>query len=354
MCKTLTIGVIARNGMPFLEPCLDSLPPRRAFDMEVDIILVDCCSTDQTTQTMLSFAQERPATQVYRIEGHANSAVARNVVLTRNRGTYLMLLDGDTTLSYQFLETAIAEIQTGRADCVNGALHEQRYDQNDEPEGETFFRIKVPTPELVRTSGGTILLGPAVVKSGITYDERLRRGQDRDFALQISEEYRLLRIPTSMGTHLTHHYYSSKRINDFYQQSYQRPLGIFLRKHMWFPTRLWKILKWEVGIFVGFAYYLLLFISLSTLNPYIFLSLLVGLGIDYLRFSLHGRSHEFVPIRLASPLMVIQGFLGLGEAIPQYSIKELSNSHPPRIENKVNILRSSRKEGNPSPAIEGT
>ena len=334
MSQTLTIGVIARNGMPFLEPCLSSLPAHQVVDMDVNIILVDCCSTDETSEIMLTFAEERPATRVYRIEGYANSAVARNVILNRNVGTYLLLLDGDTRLSHEFLETGIAEIQAGHADCVNGSLQEQRYSQQNEPEGEVFFRIKVSAPEYVCTSGGTMLLGPAVVKSGIAYDERLRRGQDRDFALRISEEFRLLRIPTSMGTHLTHHYYSSKRIKDFYQQSYQRPLGIFLRKHMWFPSRVWRIVKWEIGIFVGFAYYLLLFISLSTLNPFVFVLLFTALGADYLRFSLQGRSHEFVPIRLASPLMVMQGFLGLCEDIPQYTITELPTKPAARTEKR--------------------
>ncbi len=320
----LTIGIISKNGIPFLQQCLSSLPADKVGEKPIEVILVDCCSTDETLNTMIKFSKQRSNVRVFKIEGIANAAVARNVVLDHTSGNFLILLDGDTILSREFIDNGIQEIESSSADAVTGALQEQWYDTDNNPQGHLFYRITVEKSSYVRTSGGNIFLGPKALDSGIRFDELLRRGQDRDFTLRLSEHLKILQIPKSMGIHLTHHYYSPKRIKEFYRHSYQRPLGLFLRKHGTHLDRLWLTLKLEIGIVIGFSYYFLLLAGLLLENSLILGSLFVLMTVDYSRFFIQRRTNEFIPIRLVSPIMVTQGLLGIGEIPPVYSIKEIN------------------------------
>ena len=319
----VTFGIIARNGMPFIGDCLEALPAARTVADSSEVILVDCISDDGTTEAMQDYAASAPRVQLYRIDGEANAAVARNVILANTATGALLLLDGDIVANPGFIAAAIALVQEGRADAVVGDLSEVQHDAEMRPLRHIERRFAVEREGLVRISGGTIFLAPQVVAAGLRYDERFRRNQDRDFALRLSSEFRLMQVTESMGCHLTQAYLHPSRIGRFFREAYPRPLGQLLRKHWRHPGRLAAVLRKETGMVVGSLYLLLL--AGSLLAGLFWLTGLVGAAVlvDVLRFARQRRLNEFLPLRLFTPLFVLRGLLGPAEPVPQYRVTRL-------------------------------
>ena len=324
--RRLTIGVIARNGLPFLKSCLASLPATHEAVDRVEVILVDCVSSDGTGEVMREFANTRADTRVYRIDGTANAAVARNVILDNAGPGYVLLLDGDIVLSDDFLETGVERIRAGKSDAVFGKMAELRHDENAVPARAPIWRTTTRRERYVNNScglGGSILLGPSVRRQKMRYDERFRRGQDRDFAFRLSTTFRLMQVPVKLGIHLTHHYYSPQRISQFYREGYPRFTGLLLRKHAAHPCRVWSVVQQEKGPFLGLAYQALLIAALASGHTWLAVVVLVGIGVDAVRFIFQGRPREFVPNRIASPWMMLYGLFGPNEPLPENVVRRV-------------------------------
>jgi len=310
--------------MPFIERCLSSLPAEGTIP-GLELILVDSASTDRTSQTMIALSNRRSDARLFRIDGTANASAARNVALEYASTLHVMLLDGDTELSLDFLREGIRQIDLGRADAVLGSMLELRHSLDDTPEPHPVWRRRVTQERYVIVNDrctGSILLGPKAIESNLRYDETLRRGEDRDYTLRLSSVCRVLQIPRSMGLHLTRHYYSKGRLIEFYREMYPRPMGHLLRKHRKSLRSVLTIAWLERGPVLGMAYQTLFLAGLVTGH----VSLLAGVAsvafLDYMRFTLQGRQREFIPVRGASPWMIILGLVGPGEPHPQYTVRE--------------------------------
>lgn len=324
--RRLTIGVIARNGLPFLKSCLASLPTAHEAVDNVEVILVDCVSSDGTGEVMREFANTRADTRIYRIDGTANAAVARNVILDNAGPGFVLLLDGDVVLSDDFIEAGVERIRAGKSDAVIGKMAELRHDENGVPESAPIWRSTTRQERYVndtRGATGSILLGPGVRRQKMRYDERFRRGQDRDFAFRLSTTFRLMQVPVKLGMHLTHHYYSPHRISQFYREGYPRFTGLLLRKHAAHPSRIWSLVQREKGPFLGLAYQALLLAALASGHTWVAAAVLVCVGLDALRFFFQGRLREFVPIRIASPWMMLYGLFGPNEPLPENVVRRV-------------------------------
>ena len=118
----LTIGVIARDGLPFLHDCLKSLPAQLDGVTFLDIILVDSASGDGTTEVMSEFAGQRPGVRVFRMDGKTNAAATRNVILDNAAPGAVLLVDGDIVLTQAFLRAGIDAVRPARGGAVLGGL----------------------------------------------------------------------------------------------------------------------------------------------------------------------------------------------------------------------------------------
>lgn len=310
----LTIGVIARNGLPFLRNCLAALPRERGASERppaggLSILLVDCMSGDGTTGVMTDFAHGRGDTWVFRVEGAANAAVARNVILDHAPPGFVLLLDGDMVLAPGFLDAALEPIRQGRAEAVIGALREQHFDTQNRPEGGELWRTAPVSPRYVRLAGGAILLGPQVRATGCRYDEGQRLCEDWDFALRLSQDHRILRIPDNLGLHLTHDYFSPHRLRNFYCQDSSRMLGQLCRKHFRQPWRLAPLVVIERGLFLGCILQALILLGMATGQFELVALALAALTADGGHSLIRGRRARWVATRLAAPWMLARGLL---------------------------------------------
>lgn len=321
----LTVGVIARNGMPFLGPCLAALPPEGALGAgRLEVILVDSASADGTTAAMTGFAALRSDARAFRIDGVANASATRNVVLANARPGFVMMLDGDMVLNAAFLTDAIRRIVRGEAHAVVGALREQRFTADNRPDGPEIWRHPPVGPRPVRVTGGAILLGPAALASGLTYDERQRMCEDWDFALRLTRRLRILRIPEVMALHLTHYYFASHRLGAYYRDLRPRNLGRLLRKHLARPGRLAAVVERERGVAAGGVLQGAMLGALAAGAPLLAGGAALLLAADAARAACRGKAAEWAGTRLAAPWMVAYGLLTPGGAPLAYGVRRIA------------------------------
>jgi hypothetical protein len=126
------------------------------------------------------------------------------------------------------------------------------------------------------------------------------------------------------GLHLTHSYFSTARLGAFYRERYPRPTGLLLRKHWSDASSLLLILWAERGPLVGLGLQLLLLAGIVTTSPELIATATTLACLDLCRFVYQGRRHEFTPVRIITPWLVIQGLLRDGEEEPCYQVHRVA------------------------------
>ena len=317
----LTIGIISRNGQPFIEDCLSSFSSGLVqllsnFD-SIEFILVDSDSTDNTLKVMLEFSatvqhgSNNVKTEVYLIEGHCNAAIARNVILNNCTNELLFLCDGDIVINGEFLVAAADKIVSGEADAVIGDLSEKWYDSEYNFYKSIPARRRITKEKYMRIAGSVMLLAKRVVTSGLRYDENIRIKEDNDFSLRVSDSFTILAIPLISGTHITQPYFSGERFKAFIKGNYHKPLGVLIRKNILSMDKLFQIVKTNKGVMVGFVYMVIFPFTLLLYFKHIYTPLLLisfVFLVDLFRQLKKRKIRTFFMYRFISPVMVIQGF----------------------------------------------
>ncbi len=327
----LTIGVIARDGLPFLHECLKSIPAQLDGVQFLEIVLVDSASGDGTTEVMAEFARQRPGVRVFRMDGKTNAAATRNVILDNATSGAVLLVDGDIVLTQEFLRAGVDAVRSGRGDAVSGGLTEIQHDTDGKPITEEFWRLRVlkEGADYGHRACGTIFISEGILQSGLRYDEALKLNEDRDFTIRLAREFRVLNVPISMGCHLTRSYFSADRLRQFYRDTTYRWLGVLVRKHLLsLKGRALRtivgILKAEKGVFLGLFLQLILLAALISGHGWIVWVPLVAALVDLLRFAWQRRLHEYVPLRIVGPWMVMSGLIAGRRARPVYKVRQLA------------------------------
>jgi glycosyltransferase involved in cell wall biosynthesis len=318
--ERLTVGVIARDSQGTLDRCLRSIfGLAMPADVALNVILVDSGSSDRTTQIMLEQARTDHRVRVLRVDGQQNAAVARNVILNEAAEGPVLLLDGDIVLHPDFAVAAIGAIREHGAAAVTGPLVDVlieeggRRRQRKQPKG--------PYPRSIRQAGGNLMLS-ATAAASMRFDEGLRRNEDFDFALRLSDAGPLLFIECPLGDHLTVDYFSKDRVRTWITQAYPAPTGALLRKHSHNFVSVVQILTNEKGMVLGAVLQAVAILGAAIGSP---LSL-VAIGIllaDFGRFSLQKRAREFFPVRILAPWLVAYGFFREKRVAPSYSVARL-------------------------------
>lgn len=109
-----SIIIPTHNSEEFLPECLDSALRQTLRDIE--IIVVDDCSTDGTLEMLESHARGDGRVRVLKLEENKGPGIARNIGIDAARGTYLYFLDSDDYCDCKLLEKAVAHIEETQAD----------------------------------------------------------------------------------------------------------------------------------------------------------------------------------------------------------------------------------------------
>ena len=98
----ISVIVLAYNIKAFLEECLDSILNQTLQDLE--IIIVDDCSTDGTSALCDKLARKDSRIQVIHLPENKGVSNARNVGIKASHGDYVYMMDGDDFIHPRMLE----------------------------------------------------------------------------------------------------------------------------------------------------------------------------------------------------------------------------------------------------------
>lgn len=118
----LSIIVPVYNLEHYVSKALDSLLSIR-FSYDYEIIVVNDGSTDGSEAVIRGYQEKTDKIRLFTIENGGVSN-ARNVGIRQAAGQYITFLDGDDTVEPDFYERAVAELDAGGYDFVQGNFRE--------------------------------------------------------------------------------------------------------------------------------------------------------------------------------------------------------------------------------------
>ena len=165
---------------------------------DIEIIIVDDCSTDSSVAIAERLAGEDPRIRTERLPVNGGPAGARNRALAMARGRWFAVLDSDDVMAPERLATLVAAAETHGADIIADNL--LLFD-DVEPHGAALFLPATCATgwiSLLDYLGETVMyrdganfgyLKPlfriaALRSAGIAYDARLRIAEDDDLVVR--------------------------------------------------------------------------------------------------------------------------------------------------------------------------
>lgn len=117
----VSIIVPSHNDGPTLMKCISSLFEQSWSDIEV--IVIDDASTDQTSSTLQALAQGDPRLRFDSLGKKSGAAKARNLGFAMAKGEIIALIDGDMWAPPQWVEQLVGPIISDLADVTGGPDH---------------------------------------------------------------------------------------------------------------------------------------------------------------------------------------------------------------------------------------
>ena len=144
--KPIRISIIlpVYNTADFLPECLQSIVDQ-SFDHEIEALLIDDCSTDNSKTICLRYAAEYPALfKLIEHEINQGVSVARNSGLDIACGDYFMFVDPDDALPPGTLQNLYSEAIRHDSDIIKGnnTIFSERH--------ETAARYNVSSPSMIK------------------------------------------------------------------------------------------------------------------------------------------------------------------------------------------------------------
>ncbi len=184
----MSIIIPVYNSKEKLAECLKSVVNQTYPELEV--IVVDDCSTDGSLEICREYEEKYPCLHVYTKENEGVSA-ARNYGLKKATGDYIQFVDSDDRLYPEATKHLVMRIEKDQSDLVIGGYWNEKEDKEVVCSEKTFskkhdfmkafptlfsqFLIHVPWNKLYRRSA----LGDALFPSDLS------KGEDLVFNLQV-------------------------------------------------------------------------------------------------------------------------------------------------------------------------
>ncbi|WP_318461172.1 glycosyltransferase [Photobacterium leiognathi] len=316
MSILISFIIIARNEELVIKKCLGALDETANKIDNIEIILVDSNSSDNTLNCMEKFSQNVSCpTKVITCTGDLNAAVVRNVGFNNASGEFAFFVDGDTEINMKFVENVLDLFKKDKGVLgVTGQLSDYMYDDAFEGVIEIIQdRNRISKKQSVTKFGGNVVLRSDVLKKLGGWDENFTVNEDTELAIRLATYGKIIAIPCLIGNHHT------KR-SEIYNRSYLELLrgrhsyyGQLLRKNIFSLKSVLMTLKCNKGHVVGLSYYPILIssaifsIKFSPLFMVPFCCLLIG---DFLVGFVKRKSfRDRLITRIIVPTIVIKGFL---------------------------------------------
>lgn len=114
----ITIMIPVYNIEPYIEKCLQSVCNQTYENLQ--IIIVDDCSTDGSLQICELYAEKHRNIQVVHNQTNQGLSASRNIAMTYATGDFYLFIDGDDWIEEDLCEKAVELLrEDGRADTVH-------------------------------------------------------------------------------------------------------------------------------------------------------------------------------------------------------------------------------------------
>jgi succinoglycan biosynthesis protein ExoO len=199
----VSVIIACRNVGPYIDVALNSIRHQTLTDLE--ILLVDDRSTDDTRERALKHAAEDP--RVIILDGTGNGpGAARNLAAASARGDWVAIVDGDDLIHPRRLETLAHAAEQSGADIIADNLIAF---QDNPADGQPYFLLPMPDWETEREIDlaffirSNALFGRGAplgyLKPLIRRDVLSRTGAAYDPTLRIGEDYDLVARLLALG-----------------------------------------------------------------------------------------------------------------------------------------------------------
>ncbi len=109
------------NTVDYLDGCIRSVVDQKYSDLE--ILLIDDCSTDGSSQLLDTWAAKDPRITVIHKESNSGVSASRNIGLQKARGEYIAFVDSDDWLEPDFYDELLRQIDKTGADVTFGGYN---------------------------------------------------------------------------------------------------------------------------------------------------------------------------------------------------------------------------------------
>lgn len=195
----ISVVIPVYNREKTIQRCLDSVLFQTFSDIEV--IVVDDCSTDETANIVLSYSDERI---IYsRLDINSGAAAARNRGVALSRGDYIAFQDSDDLWYPTKLERQIEYIKRYSADICVCRLKRFGYGEYDDPIVPSM-QLKGGVQSYETVLRGTLFAMPAVFVDGnlarkVRFDTQLKWHEDYEWSIRVSEGRKVVLLDEILG-----------------------------------------------------------------------------------------------------------------------------------------------------------
>lgn len=222
MLNNVSIIIISYNEEFAIQKCLNSLA---LLSEKVELVFVNCKSSDTTLEQIIAFAKRRNNVQVFEVENDFNAAYARNIGILNSRNEYIMFLDGDIEFNPEFIINAVSRLNSDNSvGAVIGPLSEIQYSTNYLQILETIPDRLYFIKETASCLGGVFLTKKSILSQVGIFNIFYKYQEDRDLSLRIAANFDIIKIDTAMGVHHTVPYNLRTHLSLINNSTYLTPL----------------------------------------------------------------------------------------------------------------------------------
>jgi glycosyltransferase involved in cell wall biosynthesis len=230
----VSVIIPCRNEEKFIEPCLETILTQDYPENEIEIIIVDGMSDDNTREIILDYAKKYPNITILNNNKKIVST-ALNIGIRSSHGKIIMRMDAHCKYEHDYISNCIKYLNKYSADNVGGICLTLPGNQSNTGKsialgishpfgvGNSHFRIGVKEPKEVDTVPFGCYKREVFQKIGL-FDEDLIRNQDDEFNLRlIINGGKIILVPEIIS-----YYYARETLlklwKMYYQYGYFKPL----------------------------------------------------------------------------------------------------------------------------------
>lgn len=196
----LSIIIPVFNGEKCLETCIDSIEYEMPYKDEIEIIIVDDGSVDNTFSVSEKLANKYDNVKVFHKENGGVSS-ARNFGLSVSQGEYALFVDADDTLKSTAISSIMTELQKNEADYYVFPIEKEIKEGTFEKQGYSTTGSTIPTDEayeyfFVDGNNGPwskLFKVEIIRRNGLHFHEELKIHEDVIFCMEYLERCKTVR-----------------------------------------------------------------------------------------------------------------------------------------------------------------